>query len=134
MKKILLRSFYIFSLVLLSCNNVVNHFDAAQDEFATGLKGQVFISPISPVDREGASNKAPFEAILKFINSDNDTIKKLQTDENGIFQVELKPGTYSIKPEPIINTGRYPIGENKDVTIIKGEIKFIEIDFDSGIR
>ncbi len=129
----------IYILILFSsfgCNKFINHFvpDSSGNEFTTGVKGQVFISPVSPFEREGVINKAPYEAFLKFVDLNKDTIKKIQTDVNGKFKVALDSGNYTIIPESITNTGTYPIGEMKNIIIKSGEIAFVEIDFDSGIR
>jgi hypothetical protein len=126
----------LISFLLLSCNKFINHFtaDTLANDFSTGVKGQVFISPVSSVSKDDTKNKVPFEAILNFVDSNKITIKKIQTDENGRFETALDTGKYTIIPEPIHKTGQYPIGKNKNVTIIPGKIIFVEIDFDSGIR
>ena len=118
MKILLLIISIVLPVSLLSCNNIVNYFvpDSSPKEFTTGIKGQVFIGPVSPVD------------------SDENVVETIRTDENGKFKLELKPGAYTIIPEPIINTGFYPLGKNKNITVKSGEIVFVEVDFDSGIR
>ena len=136
MKILLLIISIVLPVSLLSCNNIVNYFvpDSSPKEFTTGIKGQVLIGPVSPIERNGIINKTPFEAALKFVDSDENVVEKIRTDENGKFKLELKPGAYTIIPEPIINTGFYPLGKNKNITVKSGEIVFVEVDFDSGIR
>ena len=137
MKKILIKILYIFIIVLLlTSTKIINLFNAgsSKNEFTTGIKGQVFISPVSPIRKKGIINKVPYEAFLKFVTNSNETIKKIQTDEEGKFEVPLDAGNYTIIPESITFTGSYPVGEQKDVIIKSGEIAFVEIDFDSGIR
>lgn len=135
MKKILSKILYISILILLlTSNKIINHFNPVlKYKFNTGIKGQVFISPVSPVSKKGITNKVPYEAFLKFVSNDK-TIKKIQTDGDGKFEVALEAGDYTIIPESITNTGRYPIGEHKDIIVKSGKIAFVEIDFDSGIR
>lgn len=134
--KIILILYLLIPVLLLNCNMFINHFtpDNSQDDFSTGVKGQVFIGPITPVEREGIINKAPYEALLKFADNNGNIIKKIKTDENGKFETALGPGNYTIIPESINKTGRYPIGKNKEITINPGEVLSVEIDFDSGIR
>ncbi len=136
MKKILLKILYIIILILLITSyKITNHFKTdSQDKFTTGIKGQVFISPVSPISKKGITNKVPYEAFLKFVSPNNGTTKKIFTDENGKFEVALDAGNYTIVPESITQTGSYPIGEQKYIIIKSGEIAFVEIDFDSGIR
>jgi hypothetical protein len=119
-------------LTLFSCNNFIS--DSSVKEFTSGVKGQVFIGPVSPIEKEGILNKVPYEAILEFLDPDNNIIKKIQTDANGKFETELKPGKYTIKPLTISGSGNYPVGINKDIIIKPDEIAFVEINFDSGIR
>ena len=110
MKKIIMKILYVIILILLiTSNKIINHFssESSKKEFTTGIKGQVFISPIS---------------------------KKIYTDENGKFKIALDAGKYTIIPETITKNGNYPIGENINITLKSGEIAFVEIDFDSGIR
>ena len=136
MKKISMKILYILLLILLlTSTKIINDFSTgSKDKFNTGIKGQVFISPVSPVSKKGITNKVPYEALLKFVSSNDETIKKIQTDEDGKFEVSLDAGNYTIIPESITSTGRYPIGEHKDITVKSGKIAFVEIDFDSGIR
>jgi hypothetical protein len=136
-EKILISILYLLILIsLLSCSKFISQFvpGSSAKKFTTGIKGQVFISPVSPVEKVGAFNKVPYEAVLKFINSDEDIIEKIRTDEKGQFKVKLKPGIYTIIPEPITFAGNYPVGENKNITVKQNEISFVEVDFDSGIR
>ena len=81
MKKISVKIFYMVLLILLlASDKTVNHLNSGgKNVITTGIKGQVFISPVSPVNRKGIINKVPYEAFLKFISSDNETIKKIQT-------------------------------------------------------
>ncbi len=137
MKKILIKALYVLILVLLlTSNKIINHFTSgpSQNEFTTGIRGQVFISPVFPIDKKGVTNKIPYEAFLKFVIPNKGTIKRIETDEKGKFEVKLDAGNYIIIPEPITNTGSYPVGEIKDIIIKSGKIEFAEIDFDSGIR
>ncbi|MGA9291027.1 MAG: hypothetical protein WCE54_22395 [Ignavibacteriaceae bacterium] len=136
MKKIIVKTLYIIILILLiTSNKIINHFNTgSKGNFTTGIKGQVFISPVSPIGKKGITNKIPYESLLKFVSSNDKSFKKIQTDEEGKFKVELDAGIYKIVPESITKTGSYPIAEQKDIIIKSGEIAFVEIDFDSGIR
>ncbi len=137
MKKISLKIFCIFIIsLLLNCNNIANHFvpDSSSKEITTGIRGQVFIGPVSPVEKIGVNHKVPYEAFLEIVDLNNNPIEKIKTDPDGKFEIELKPGSYIIIPEAINSNGNYPIGENKEVEVKSGNIEFVEIDFDSGIR
>ena len=137
MKRLAVKILFIIILILLiASSKIINHLntDSSDEEFTTGLKGQVFISPVSPFSKKGVINKVPYEASLIFVSSNNETIRKIQTEEDGRFKVALDAGNYKIIPESITKTGSYPIGEQKDIIIKSGEIAFVEIDFDSGIR
>ena len=125
-----------FILSLLSCNKTVNHIvpDASTKDFASGVKGEVFVGPISHTKKAGALNKVPYEAVVKFINFDKDVIMQIQTDAKGKFEVELNPGVYKIIPEALTSTNGYPAGKIENVVIKQNEIVYVEINFDSGIR
>lgn len=132
MKKPVIKIIYLIIFILLITGyKIVDQLNSCKkDEITTGLKGQVFISPVSPV----FVNKVPYEALLIFVSSNNETIRKIQTEEDGKFEIALDAGNYTIIPESFTKTGSYPIGEQKDIFIKSGEIAFVEIDFDSGIR
>lgn len=137
MKNVFKKIMYLLiPVILLSCIKLVNHLaaDNSQHDVSTGVKGQVFISPVSHITKNSVTGKVPYEAFLKFLDPDKKTIKQIQTDEDGKFEITLNAGNYTIIPEPINNTGRYPMAENKNITLIPGKIIFVEIDFDSGIR
>ena len=128
--------YLLISVLLLSCNKYINHSaaDNSQRDISTGVKGQVFISPVSHINQSGITGKVPYEAFLKFLDPDKKIIKRIQTNEEGKFEIALDAGHYTIIPEPINNTGYYPTAEKKDITLVPGKIMFVEIDFDSGIR
>jgi hypothetical protein len=137
MKKLVLKILYMVILIfIIACSLILHHFHtvSVNKEFTTGIKGQVFISPVSPVSKKGVLNKVPYEAYLILMSSNNEAIRKIQTEEDGKFEVALDAGNYTIIPETITKTGCYPIGEQKDIIIKSGQMALVEIDFDSGIR
>jgi Carboxypeptidase regulatory-like domain len=98
---------------------------------STGITGQVFLSPVHPVQRSGESNERPHQATISIINASNEVVTQVQTDAEGHFQVTLEPGTYTLRPE---STGVRPLAKPQTV-IVPGEgFISVQVRYDSGIR
>lgn len=105
----------------------------------TTLFGRVFVSPTCPVEREGAPGcePQPLEAEIVLQSLDGRDIAVLRSNEEGFFGVGLvglPPGGYRLHPlPPRPGLPPYP-PEDLEVEIVEGELTFVEITYDSGIR
>jgi hypothetical protein len=126
--------YMILLLSIMSCSKLNSRYQdiSPNKKIISGVRGQVFIGPLSA--QKGELNKVPYEAVLRILDNDWNQVGEIQTDEMGNFIIELNPGVYTIIPEPKSRSGSYPVSEKKFIDVKSGEIAFVEIDFDSGIR
>ena len=102
------------------------------------LEGQVTIGPLVPVMREGENPPTPapevFEAREIVVLKPNGTseVMRVPLDDVGKFRSELPVGAYVVD---INHLGiDYADGYPKEVEIHEGEITWLEVDIDTGIR
>ncbi len=73
----------------------------------------------------------PYQATIQVLNSDNSKVAQFQTDAQGIFQVELPPGTYILHPL----TGKpMPHAADQTVDVTAGQFTQVNIVYDTGMR
>ena len=101
---------------------------------ATGITGQVLRGPIVPgPEAPGQINEEPFSALFSVLNSENNTVVRFESDDNGNFTVLLLPGEYTIVPDasaPIL----FPEQQMKLVIVPEGGFADVILMFDTGIR
>jgi hypothetical protein len=68
---------------------------------------------------------------LTILDQRNQVVAEVQTDANGQFQLNLPPGTYTIRPEP---GNPLPQASDLSVTVADGTYTTVQILYDSGIR
>lgn len=102
------------------------------------LEGQVTIGPLVPVMREGEIPPTPapevFEAreIVVFKPNGTSEVMRIPLDDLGRFRSELPVGVYIVD---INHTGiDFAKGYPKEVEIREGEITWLDVDIDTGIR
>jgi hypothetical protein len=123
-------SLMILVLVMGACSQAVPK---------TGwLEGQVTIGPLVPVMREGESSPTPapevFQAreIVVFKPNGTSEVIRIPLDDVGKFRSELPVGAYIVD---INHLGiDFADGYPKEVEIREGEITWLEVDIDTGIR
>jgi hypothetical protein len=115
-------------LTLCSCS-------AATQPATSGINGKVMIGPISPVEKPGEVNEKPYPdaVILVKDSSGNRKIAEVKSDKDGLFNINLAPGTYLLVPQtPKDNI--LPIGEQQTVEVMANKFTEVTIHYDSGIR
>ncbi len=102
------------------------------------LEGQVTIGPLVPVMREGESPPTPapevFEVreIVVFKPNGTSEVMRIPLNDVGLFRGELPVGIYMVD---INHLGiDFADGYPKEVEIHEGEITWLEVDIDTGIR
>jgi hypothetical protein len=99
---------------------------------ASGIEGQTLIGPTCPVERPDSScADKPYHATIVVLNQNGTEVKRFDTNADGLFRVELPPGTYTLAPQ---SPGRLPRAEMQTVQVTSGQFTSITITYDSGIR
>jgi hypothetical protein len=95
------------------------------------VEGQVSFGPVSPVARPGIPNYRPKRAQLDVLDANDKIVAHTTSDDHGKFELDLAPGTYTIRPEPGQGHVRFT---SPHVIVRSGETTKIGIIYDSGIR
>lgn len=98
---------------------------------ASGIAGDVILQPLSPVQRPGATNSRPYQALIGVMDKAGRTIAEVRSDATGRFEIVLEPGTYVVRPE---SAAIYPHAPAQTVTVAEGRFTPVRIIYDSGIR
>jgi hypothetical protein len=100
----------------------------------TGISGQVLMGPIVPgPEVPGQVNEAPFSALFNVFHADGSTAGRFQSDEDGQFEIDLRPGEYTVVPDasaPFPNAGQ----QTRPVTVPEQGYADVILRFDTGIR
>ena len=116
-------------LLTLACNLI-----ATPTPTDSGITGQVLIGPMCPVMIEGQEcPDQPYQATITVNSPEGRKIIRIETDEQGNFNVPLAPGEYILHPETPENAP-LPIAEEQRITVRPGEFTRIMVLYDSGIR
>ena len=100
----------------------------------TGIRGQVIRGPINPgPDIVGVSNEEPFSASFSVLDSGNNTVARFASDEDGIFEVVLPPGEYTVVADPSAPI-LFPEQQTRAVTVPEDGFVDVVLEFDTGIR
>jgi len=98
----------------------------------SGVKGQVFISPICPVVQAGQEcPDQPYQATLTVNDPDGRMVAQVLTDAEGRFKIPLEPGEYILHPE---SPNVMPFAGEQNFTVESGRFTQISVNYDSGIR
>ena len=98
----------------------------------SGVRGQVRIGPLAPVEQPGVSNDAPYAATLRVERaSDLKVIAETKADANGSFRVALAPGDYVLQP---LGGAPLPTAPTQEFMVSAGRFTTVRVDYDSGIR
>ncbi len=117
--------FLLFVLLLTACLPTPQPSDS-------GIEGAVTIGPMCPVMQ---ANKPcpdrPYQAVLTVMTTNGKKVTQFQTNENGLFRIELGPGDYVLHPE---SPNELPFAVDIPFTVYEHQFTRLEISYDSGIR
>ena len=101
----------------------------------TGIRGDVFKGPINPIVEEGKIDSAALPGALIFFQDRFGKLAgKARSDSAGKFFIELEPGTHMVQPKPFSGT-LFPLPPSQiRVYIPEGEVVYVHIMYDTGIR
>ncbi|MBI1744100.1 carboxypeptidase regulatory-like domain-containing protein [Candidatus Acetothermia bacterium] len=97
----------------------------------SGIEGEIILRPISPVERPGMVNSRPYQATVTVLDANGQTVTQFQSDVKGHFQINLPPGTYTLRPE---SPSSHPFARQQTVTVSEKVFTRVLIAYDSGIR
>ncbi|WP_322400388.1 hypothetical protein [Massilia luteola] len=100
-------------------------------DMTSGIDGDVILRPVGPVERPGADNQRPYEAVIGVTNAAGRRVAEARSDANGRFVIILEPGTYVLHPE---SEAIYPHAPDQAVTVVEDHVTAVRIVYDSGIR
>ena len=102
-------------------------------ESSSGIEGIVLIGPAcpGPVRTDTPCPDQPFQAVISVLNSGEQVVQEIKTAEDGLFRIELPPGTYTLQPQaPNVVTR----AADQSVTVEAGQFISVTIVYDSGMR
>lgn len=105
---------------------------AQEGHHQSGVTGQVFIS-VCPVVRLGENCDRPYPTGITIITDDGQFVTEVVTDEEGRFEVLLKPGDYILIPKGA-GEATFPRVDELAVHVEKKQFTAVTIVYDSGIR
>ncbi|MCH7698238.1 MAG: hypothetical protein IH865_04810 [Chloroflexi bacterium] len=120
------------SLILQLVAGLIDDFDGPPHE--SGVRGLVTIGPICPVMQEDVPcPDLPFSAKIVIENDVGTEVASVVSGDDGLFQIELDPGSYVLVPASP-NPGAPPFAEEQAVRVLEDEFAEVLIQYDSGIR
>ena len=99
----------------------------------TGLTGIAVRGPITPVCGFEALCDAPFSAGFT-VNRSGRQVAQFQTDVAGRFTVFLDPGAYTVVPKPDAPLMSPTLQAKSVIVADTGQLTFVTLNFDTGIR
>jgi hypothetical protein len=125
--------------VLATVSSFVAFFAAAPAVGASsGIRGRVVASPTCPVERVPPDPQcAPhgFAAAVRIYRlSDQRTVARLRSRDNGRFRVRLRPGHYGVSALPAVGGSLPRCPRRVKASVRRGYYTGVTIDCDSGIR
>jgi len=129
---------YLLILIIILLGGAVLIFAEAEplnfSSEGSGAEGVVLIGPQCPVVMEGEEcPDKTYKTRLSIRDPQGlKTIKEFDSDENGIFKVNIRPGEYSIHSAAAAEVLPYCISEQFEVR--RGEYTKVSVFCDSGIR
>jgi len=124
------KSLSLMSLVGMIATAVMTTAGACN----SGIQGTVTLGPTCPVERPGMTCYKPYAGTIDIFNESDRLVKTVHSSTDGKLRISLKPGTYTLKPQPRDPARPYPIGKPVTVTVKPGSYTTVNIEYDTGIR
>ena len=132
-----MKSMFLYTLLIgvLGIGGLACQLNLTESEpSVTGLEGRVLRGPMCPGPQtdQGCPDQ-PFSAWFDVFDNQEKLVTRFQTDEDGLFEVELRPGTYTLVPDesaPILQ----PHIQRQTVTVKPDGMTTVILNFDTGIR
>ena len=98
----------------------------------SGIRGFVQLGPTCPVETRDVPCTTPYVAVLVILDLDDREVTRISSNDEGLFQVLLPPGEYTVAPTP--GGDSLPSAPPQAVSVVAGSFTEIEINYDTGIR
>jgi hypothetical protein len=100
----------------------------------SGIRGQVLVGPMCPVQRAGSPcPDRPIAALVEVLDGQGNVVASTHSGDDGRFEVEVEPGSYTVRPTPGGTTG-FPTGRDTQVVVPPHQVVEVTLSMDSGIR
>ena len=120
------------TLILQFVAGLIDDFDGPPSE--SGIHGLVMIGPICPVMQKGVPcPDLPFSAKIVIETAIGTEGASVVSGDDGMFQIELDPGSYVVVPESP-NPGAPPMAQEQAAEVLADAFTEVLIQYDSGIR
>jgi len=127
----------LFAIVaLLAALLVAAGAQAAKHKVDSGIRGEATAGPTCPVERyppDPQCRDRPYQATVKVRRKrTGEPVKTFTAHQDGTFKVRLRPGTYTLKPQPGKNG--FPHARDQNVKVQAHTFAHVHIEYDTGIR
>jgi hypothetical protein len=110
---------------------VVAHLAGAAGHHS-GIMGQVFLI-VCPVIGPAGCPPEPYQTTISIFNDKGKLVEEVTTDEEGLFTVDLKPGSYRLVPKNPEPPHIWPFAYPQDVRVERKQFTEVTIDYSSGL-
>lgn len=124
------KSLFLMSLIGMIAIALVTTAAACN----SGIRGTITLGPTCPVERRGMICYKPYAGIIDVYGESGRFIKTVRSSADGKFRVSVKPGTYTVKPQPRDPARPYPVGKPVTLIVKPGSYTTVNIQYDTGIR
>lgn len=100
----------------------------------SGISGRVLAGPQCPVIQAGSPcPDKPIKATMVIVSEAGDE-RTVKSSEDGAFRIELAPGEYTVKAQPVDDSGFPTPPADQRVTVAADRFTDIQVSYDTGIR
>ncbi len=123
----------ITGAVLMAAAITATAAPSLADDEDSGVRGRVTYGPVPScgAPQPGVRCNRPYRATIRIRRrGDDDVIRRVRSNRQGRFRVELEPGRYVLDP---VNKHPFPRAERQRVHVRNGEFIKVHIHYASGI-
>jgi hypothetical protein len=95
------------------------------------VEGLIVLSPATPLSRPGVPNQWPIRGRVAVIDRQGNVVAHADSNEAGVFRLDLMPGSYTLHLE---STGSFGRATDVQVSVVAGQATKVVITYDAGIR
>jgi hypothetical protein len=99
---------------------------------ASGIRGRVVILPTCPVETVASPCPPKPVATTVVVEPEDDDLRRVETEADGTFRVDLPPGRYLVRAQPPPGSMLVPVPQ--PVTVEAGRYRRVTVVLDSGLR
>jgi len=100
----------------------------------SGIRGTVLLGPTCEGATRADACTEPYAARLIILDADGTPVGEASSGADGLFEIVLPPGVYTIQPVPPEGDALFPVAFPVSVVVGEEEWTEVGIDYDTGIR